>query len=310
MKLKKYKSQQNDLLSSKLKSYSALTGAFLLSAGAAQSQVVFTDVNPDSVINNSTFDIDFDHDGVTDLRLQHYTSSYYRSTIRAVLHPGDDPTNRVMATRYDFGFFSIYAPMNLPTGNPIGPGGPFYSFNVASNWMMLVERRRQQGIGTQFYWVEAGPFSDSTGYIGVEFHSHGNTYYGWIECILNDNDTLGNVRITGYAYNESPGNYIIAGAGNTIGIQEPESAITPSAFFYPNTTQNGKTFIRIDAKQNSNLKLEDINGMRQVMQSENRSLHSGKNIIELDIKSLAAGTYFVKLTEGEKAYFRKIIVSR
>jgi len=310
MKLKKYKTQQNDFLSSKLKSYSALTGAFLLSAGAAHSQVVFTDLNPDTVLQNSTFDIDFDHDGIRDFRLQHYTSAYYHAEMRVNLLPGVDPANRVMAAMANFMWFSLYAPLNLPAGNPIGPGGPFYSFGVASNHMLMAKRWRQQGIGSQYYWTGRGPFYDSTGYIGVEFHSHGNTYYGWIECVLNDNDTLGSVRLTGYAYNESPNNYIIAGAGNTIGIQEPESAIKPSAFFYPNPTQNGKTFIRIDAKQNSDLTLEVINSMGQVLQSEGRNLHPGRNIIELDVKTLPDGTYFVKLMEGDKAYFRKIIVSK
>jgi len=308
MKLKKYQSQKSNDLNSKLKSYSALTGAFLLSAGAAHSQVIFHDINPDTLIQNNTFDIDFDNDGIKDFGLQHYTSTYYQAERRVNLHPGVDPANRPMAGQFNFMFFSLYAPLNLPTGNPIGPGGPFYSFGMANNFMMLAKKWIQQGGQSQFYWTGRGPFLDSTGYIGVEFNSNGNTYYGWIQCAVDT--VVTGVLITGYAYDATPNHYIIAGNGNTTSVPEQESAISPASSFYPNPARNGKTFIQIEAKKSADLKLEIINGMGQVLGSEDRKLHSGKNIIELDVKSLTAGTYFVKLMEGERAYFRKIMISK
>ncbi len=304
MKLKKYKSQKSNDLNSKLTSYSALTGAFRLSTGAVQSQVVFSDINPDTLLQNNTFDIDFDNDGIKDFGLQHYTSTYYQAERRVLLLPGVDPANRPMAGLADFMFWSMYAPLNLPTGNPIGPGGPFYSFG---NLMLLAKKWIQQGGGlSNFYWTGRGPFLDSTGYIGVEFNSNGNTYYGWIECAV-DTGVHG-VLITGFAYDATPNHYIIAGSGNTSSVSEQESVISPASSFYPNPSRNGKTFIQVDAKKSADLSMEIINGMGQLLRSEKRRVYPGKNTIELDVNDLTAGTYFVKLMEGEKVYFRKISV--
>ena len=290
-----------------LKSYSALTGAFLLGAGAVQSQVVFTDINPDTLIQNNTFDIDFDNDGIKDCALNQYTTPWYSAERRVNLFPGVDPTNRPMAGLVDFMVASQYAPLNLPVGNPIGPGGPFHSFTLANGAMKLAHKWVQQGSGSNFYWTGRGPFLGSGGYIGVEFHSNGNTYYGWIQCAV-DTGARG-VLITGYAYDATPNHYIIAGNGNTSSLQEQQSAISPALSFYPNPVQNGKTFIQIEAKHAADLRMEIINGMGQLLQSEKRRLTAGKNIIELDVNNLAVGNYFVKLMEGDKVYFRKILVS-
>jgi hypothetical protein len=116
--------------------------------------------------------------------------------------------------------------------------------------------------------------------------------------------------ITGYAYYNVPNHYIIAGWGNTSSVAEQESAINPASSFYPNPARNGKTFIQIEAKQSADLSMEIINGMGQLLRSEKRRLHPGKNTIELDLNDLTAGTYFVKLMEGEKVYFRKILVGK
>jgi len=306
MKLKKYKGQKNDDLSSKLKSYSALTGAFLLSAGAAQGQVIFTDINPDTLIQNSSFDIDLDNDGIKDFGINHYTTTYYHAERRVNLLPGVDPTNRPMAGLADFEFFSLYAPLNLPAGNPIGPGGPFYSFGLVFGRMLMAKGWMQQGTGLNFNWMERGPFVDSSGYIGVEFHRGGNTYYGWIECAI-DTGVHG-VVIKGFAYDATPNHYIIGGSGNTIGVPEQESAINSAATFYPNPVSNGKTFIHIEAKHSADLRIEIMNGMGQILRTEERRLNSGKNVIELDVNSLASGNYFVKFTNGENVFFRKVMV--
>jgi len=305
--IKKYNSQLNNTISSKLKSYSALTGAFLLSAGAAKSQVVYTDIDPDTLIHNNTFDIDLDNDGIKDFGLYHMTSTYYEADRRVEIRPGVDPNNKPMAAIQTFMFFSLYAPLNLPAGNPIGPGGPFYSIGFPGQ--MLTRKWLQQGMGMNFYWTARGPFYDSTGYIGVEFHSNGNTHYGWIECAI-DTGVHG-VLLTGFAYDATPNHYIIAGAGQekNIGIQENESLISPAVSFYPNPVTNGKTFIRIEAKKPADLNLEIMNGMGQILQSENRNLSSGKNVVELNVGSLKTGTYFVKLSLGKEIYFRKILVN-
>lgn len=305
--IKKYKSQRNENISSKLKSYSALTGAFLLSAGATQGQVVFTDIDPDTIIHNNNFDIDFDNDGIKDFVIHHSTSSYYGMDRRVELRPGVDPTNRPMAGLTDFMFFDLYAPLNLPAGNPIGPGGPFYSLGSFGLGQMLAKKWLQQGMGQNFYWTSRGPFMDSAGYIGVEFHANNNTYYGWIQCYV-DTGCHG-VLIKGYAYDATPNHYIIAGSNNTTGISDLESLINPTESFYPNPVTNGKTFIRIDAKLAADLKLEVMNGMGQILLTDDRKLSSGKNVVDLDVSALKNGTYFVKLSQGKEIYFRKILVS-
>ena len=295
MKLKKYKSQKSDDLSSKLKSYAALTGAFLLSANSVQSQVIYTDFDPDTLFRSAAFDVDFDHDGVKDFGIRHLYSSLYHSKY-AMLSQGPNPA-RVMAVWTTQWFSPNYYPLNLPAGNPIGPGGPFH------NAVGLLARFSPSSQG----FIRLGLFRDTTAYLGVEFISNGNTYYGWIECAIDS--AVDSIKVMGYAYESTPNQYIIAGSGKPIGVQELESAITDLAI-YPNPVRNGKTFISIEAKQISELKLDIINGMGQILQSESRDLHSGKNIIELDVNSISSGTYFVKIIERENVLFRKILISK
>jgi hypothetical protein len=309
MKIRKYKSQKSNDLNSKFKSYSALTSAFLLSAGSAQSQIIYTDIDPDTAIVKSLYDIDLDHDGVADFVIQHWTS--YGNDHGAELNHGMNLSNGAMAINTQFNAFlpGDYL-LNLPAGNPIGPGGPFYSFVQHFNLRFCRQWRQFSypsiGAPPNITTYKGGFFLDSAGYVGVQFHTYGNTYYGWIECAIDSG--LDAVVVKGYAYESTPNLYIVAGAGKPVGIQEQQSDISPAASFYPNPVVDGKTFITIDSKQPADLTIAIINGMGQVLQRENRTLNSGKNIIELNVNAIADGSYFVKLTEGDKIYFRKILV--
>ena len=205
-----------------------------------------------------------------------------------------------MAVFTTFFLLPQYYPLNLPAGNPIGPGGPFHTFGFSDG-------RLAHFVRTSSFYRTGGFFRDSTGFLGVEFVSHGKTHYGWIEMEIDS--IVKSVIVKGYAYEATPNQYIIAGAGMTTGVAEHNQSISPASSFYPNPARNGKSFIEVVSKQFSDLKLEVMNGMGQILQTEDHKLNSGKNVVELNVGSLASGTYFVKLSQGDQINFRKIVVS-
>jgi hypothetical protein len=82
MKIKKYSNEKNGAsFSKKALSYAAMTGAFLATGEQSDAQIVYTDVNPDRVVQSpgasmyDIFPIDFDNDGVADIVVQHYIAS-------------------------------------------------------------------------------------------------------------------------------------------------------------------------------------------------------------------------------------------
>jgi len=75
--IKKYfKNKEHDSLKSKLKSYSALAASFVALAPLSNDALAQcpTDVDPDAVLNNTAFPIDFDGDGTIDINIGNFNS--------------------------------------------------------------------------------------------------------------------------------------------------------------------------------------------------------------------------------------------
>ena len=154
------------------------------------------------------------------------------------------------------------------------------------------------------YWA-----GGKSGFIRVEFKTNGNTYYGWIDCYLaNKADS---VILRGYAYNSIPNTLIHSGdSGLTTGVEQETTAFNHIGNIYPNAVNQNHASIEIDAKESTELRLEIMNAMGQVLQTEQRILVSGKNTVHFNVNNLTDGNYFVKLSEQNKYYFRKLIINR
>jgi|GEM_PF-1089060 len=307
MRLKKYAAQKNNDLGMKIKSYSALTGAFLASMGNADAQVVFTDFNPDVVIDNSSFDIDLDDDGIIDFRISQNgpippTTTIAVSHFEAKIFSPVYASNKVKAVKTTY-WSQIYTywPAVLHQGNAISPSvGGFYSFQVGHSPNILAESGGQN--------TAYGFWRNQTGYIGINFKSGTNDYYGWIHCFVT-NDI---VVIMDYAYDSIPHTGIIAGdtvaVVNTGTDEKPNREAWNLINVFPNPVTGNKLKILIRSLKNETLTIEVLDGMGRVIKAENRSVFAGKNELPFLIPPVAAGIYYVKLISKDRIVHKKISV--
>ena len=170
----------------KLKKYSALG---LLSSGATVSfaDIVYTDVNPDVVVHNGTYNIDFNLDGTPELTILENIPNYDWGYINAAGH--------ILASTSGGGYINA---LNLSYGDTI---------NATGNWALATPTRIYLGYNSNF-----GYFPGVTdGYFASQFTIAGNTHYGWVRVDVSTNSDT--VVIKDYAYDDTPNTPIIAGLG-------------------------------------------------------------------------------------------------
>jgi hypothetical protein len=192
-----------------LDKYAALTGAFLGSAAVAQAGVVYTDVDPDALAQNSGVDIDFNADGIVDFRLNHggfnsFFTSYgvsYGFGYNFIALYGDPSAGYGFVAPSSGNFYALA----LSAGTTIGPASPITLDTFAS-------------VGFRFFSI-AGTFSSSASngywagqqdkYFGVRFNVGADTYYGWIRADVSSG--YGSAVVKDFAYEDQPGVAIVAG---------------------------------------------------------------------------------------------------
>jgi hypothetical protein len=175
----------------KIKIYSALAGGLVLvNTNEAEAQVVYTNVNPDAVVNatTSTYNLDLNNDGTVDFQLRR-TAGYYTYF-------------RVTSTNYS------NKAKNATTGatwmvGKLNLNDTISSTNVFNSTSLEWGKNSISGYGPWF-----GGATDK--YIGVKFQISSVTYYGWIRVDVAAD--LSNMTIKDFAYESSPGALIKAGA--------------------------------------------------------------------------------------------------
>ena len=174
-------------LSKRLGQYGSLALA-ITGLTEANSQVVYTDVNPDySGSLGSSYAIDFDNDGTDDITFVNYASyfSFY------ALYANPTGTNEILGS-ISGGFTYPFA---LNSGDTISSGaGSFFdnSYINSMNWW-----------GSDGNWIGV-----TDKYLGVKFDISGQTHFGWIRLDVSANSTF---IVKDYAYESTPNTLILAG---------------------------------------------------------------------------------------------------
>jgi hypothetical protein len=91
-----------------------------------------------------------------------------------------------------------------------------------------------------------------------------------------------------------------------VGIPTISHDINAKIKLYPNPSNDG--YVTVDAATTNYTKIEVVNILGAVVASQNNTLAEEK--IKLDLATLPTGTYFVKVTSGDKAYTEKLIISK
>jgi hypothetical protein len=205
---------------------SAAGVSVLALAGASEAKVVYTETHQ-SMQPRLPLYIDLNHDGIRDfaLRTIYYLGSYFEMALNAssAYH---GVKNAIAGKRAGNGYF-FSAASALRPGASIGPKLQF----PVHRPVLAEEEFAAHAHSTQFSdlgpWVGKGEgLSDR--YLGLKFFVDGKPHYGWARLSLTiahhrEYDDV-NATLTGYAYETTPNQAILAGDTGT-----------------PNATQSGAT---------------------------------------------------------------------
>ncbi|HSZ86913.1 MAG TPA: hypothetical protein VK787_12845 [Puia sp.] len=175
----------------------------------ANSQIIYTDVNPDSVILDSTllrhYDLDLNNDGIIDFV---FTETVY---------PAPPCRNQPAGTKYAGGVKpaggsnnAIMYELSMDIARPLDS---LSVIDSNANWTT-------DSLNKLFYLVVNGPpaecntregawFYGADKYLGLKFIKNDSTYYGWAR--LRDGVYAASLTLIDYAYNNTPNQQILAG---------------------------------------------------------------------------------------------------
>ncbi len=209
--------KKNTINESKLARFSAVAGA-VLASGAVNSQIVYTDVNPDVIIDTASgqYDLDFNSDAVVDISMD----------VMAVINQ-TGTLNGISFTFNGTGAFATPAMGNgvlqlagsgssstmvvaaLNNGDMINAAAVFGG--SSSGTMLGLEGLADvPAFSLSNYPVAQGAFLGvSDKFLGVKFMIGANTHYGWARMDVSAGaDTI---RVKDYAYNQNTDLPILAG---------------------------------------------------------------------------------------------------
>jgi hypothetical protein len=318
MKVKKYSTEKNGAsLSKKTLAYAAMTGAFLAAGEKSEAQIVYTDVNPDRIVTSpgpnmwDYFPIDFDNDGVADVVIQHYIASNgttmigWAGTFSQTVSSGVpvllvNRLNRIPGTINTFSGRSYLYPDVFAQGDLISSGNS-HLHSFYQGYFKSIQTLN---------WISSGQFGQwlgVQGFMGIEFNSGTNIFYGWVE--MDVDSAASRVIVKGYAYESTPSAPIHAGDMGPLAVDHntvadsyfmlssnPASNSSPSAVMFSSTKQQA-------------YKIELVNTLGDVIKTLNGEAAAGNNTKGLHLQDVAAGNYFVRLTMGDKVQHRRLIVS-
>ncbi len=189
--------------SHRLTRYGALSVA-ICGINEANSQIIYTDVNPDEGGVSVTSFIDFDHNGLWDAKITQSANAGSQGALINVLRPGNAA---IAYYAVPFGRYSY--PLALDFDTLISAGNPNWeSYNLYQfmNWGNCNYTNSQ--------WCGV-----TNKYLGIRFKIGSNVHYGWARL---DVTNASNWLLKDYAYNTTPGAPINAGQGGSLNINNNE----------------------------------------------------------------------------------------
>jgi len=280
----------------------------LLGVTAASSQVIYTDIDPDVVLDepDEMFGIDLDDDGLNDFNFfneSFSTTVFYGdlANVKALFVGAFDTMQNGIAGSTGFlsggGGYTYYWPYALPNGNVVDENLIFFNSNyqslVAIKYKTDVPFILPQGNWTSFYTG----IEHINQYIAIRFvDTENNRRYGWIRCSVIDSGRT--LIIHDYAYEMQPDYPIIA--GDTISYVNVHEQHTLNATVY---SFGNNVFINLNTNSSVHLRIADLTGNLIV----ERKLNTQFSII--DMGNYSTGMYVMNLTQDDKQLTKKIIIN-
>jgi hypothetical protein len=209
------RSPLSEILSRRLTAYVMAAGsagvtvaAMSASAETPQGPIVYTPANVSlSGLGMTHFNIDLNHDGIIDFRLEMTNTRWVSSG-----GGGDGARGSFWDLPYG-GNGAIARP--LPKGALIGTSGSFDGRDRLA-WGRSVNHSGHGGYSSGGPWAQ----SAAEKYLGVRFLIDGETHYGWVRMSVSTEPSNVGATITGFAYNTIANQPLKAGEG----AQKPNAA--------------------------------------------------------------------------------------
>ena len=191
----------SDLFHRRLNSYALAAGAagvsLLALAEPSGAEIIYTRTHH-VIANRSSYNLDLNHDGITDLTIQNKYSHYCTHTDTYC------KTSETLAAKLagtNQAVYNIYGAVAMKPGMRIGPGN---AFQGGAERMVYCTVKLPYPIGS---WINV-----NTRYLGIKFKIKGKIHYGWARLRVNFQVPLTiTATLTGYAYETIPNKSIIAG---------------------------------------------------------------------------------------------------
>jgi hypothetical protein len=279
--------KKDTCIKSRFNTYLALTAGFVALSPLAEAQIIYTDVNPDSVLTgNESFQIDINNDSIMDFKIRH---SIFKSNGKDVYFNGflGLKSNLIFCDGVGSMCSSWhYEPRPLNFWDDMVPSG----YDKVWKNKELLFRIPPDGCWNTGKWKGA-----KDKYLGLRFKINGSFYFGWARM---DVDSSGkSVTLKDYAYFDEAEHPIKAGS---MKVSLPDDNLMKNIRVYASSGS-----ICIEAQVNENLtgriRLSDIHGreLKSVV------VKNQKNI-ELNIQELPTGFYIVNILTEKGILNKKV----
>jgi len=270
------------ITSKKLLNYGAMSAALLATAGAS-GQIIYTDIEPDEVLDASesmSTNIDLNGDGTNDFSF-HARQAFDGYFARMATAPDIDPdplTGSAGTTSNGFigsGSFEYAYVSNLVAGAPVDETSDFFENTRGELNFSSCAYNNSQFCGGVV-----------DGYIGVSLNLEGNTHFGWIRLDLTADATV--FTIKDFAIESTPDTAIEAGdMGDELSLED--NVIEGLSTYVAN---NALTINAVNPIEN--VAIYNLSGQEVISRVFNNTTDTS-----IDLNSLSTGAYIASIqSEG------------
>lgn len=283
----------------------SISAAAILNTTGAFSQILYTDINPDMILDEpgEYFGIDLDDDGLNDFNFFNtsFTTTVFYSDLANVkaLFAGafDVIKNGINGSTASLSSGYIYSrPFALEQGVLIGNSDQFYHANyqtLAKDIDKFYSPFENTHVGNWFSWQ--GDIENH--YIGFRFTDEfAVERYGWIRCsVIDSGHTL---IIHDYAYELQEDLPIVSGdTMSYVNIQNSSDVFEANIYSFEKNI-----FVYLVHTNKVQIMISDITGNEVIM----REMIDSYEV--LDMYQFPAGVYFLTLMDNVKTYSTKLIL--
>ena len=269
-------------IQAKLNAYASAAGTIAL-AGAADAQIVYTDINPDTMVHDSLiYVLDFDNNGQPELQFAtNASSSTYYATVEVLGNASNAIIGSLFSATYPF-------PAAMNNGDSISFTNTGWQNQALNSGVQYL------GVVTSSGGTYANFLGANDKYLGVRFSIGPNTHYGWVRLSLSA--SAANITIKDYAYQTLPGVGITA--GQLVGIPTAPQNNNINVFASANTVVINNT----ESEKGGVVRIVNTLG-----QSVYESAVTEENI-RISLEGQAAGIYFVEVLRDGSHFTKKIYI--